>query len=356
MSDQTHIEWTDATWNIITGCSIKSPGCRGCYAMKLAGTRLRNHPSRAGLTQPSPAGPVWTGEVRFNEQWLDQPQRWSRARDIFVCAHGDLFHESVPDAWIDQVFAVMANSPWHRFQVLTKRARRMREYLTAPDRPRIVDELACDLADRGRIRVTDDYEPWPLRNVILMVSAERQHEADERIPELLMTPAARRGLSLEPLLGPIDVQKACTLRCPNRDCFANGAGIRSVVDSENGGTWAECICSRLNGLHWVIAGGESGPHARPSHPEWFRSLRDQCAAAGVPFLFKQWGEWAPAEAIDDNDDRDLAQQWLARDGREVNPDHGLDIFHGDTPVYRAGKKAAGRLLDGIEHNGFPEPR
>jgi protein gp37 len=128
MSDGTTIEWTEATWNPITGCSVTSPGCTNCYAMKLAGTRLRNHESRAGLTVESKAGPVWTGEVRLNEQWLDQPLRWKRPRMIFVCAHGDLFHESVPDEWIDKVFAVMALAPQHTFQVLPNRSKRMRDF------------------------------------------------------------------------------------------------------------------------------------------------------------------------------------------------------------------------------------
>lgn len=110
MSDNSKIEWTDATWNVITGCSIESPGCRDCYAMTLAGTRLRNHWSRIGLTQPSAGGPVWTGEVRFNEPWLHQPLNWKRSRMIFVVAHGDLFHANVPFETIDRIFAVMALS------------------------------------------------------------------------------------------------------------------------------------------------------------------------------------------------------------------------------------------------------
>src|SRR3954464_7684352 len=107
MADGTHIEWTDATWNIVNGCSVLSPGCTNCYAMKLAGTRLKHHPSRAGLTIDTKAGPVWNGEVKFNAEWLLQPLRWRRPRKIFVCAHGDLFHEKVTDAQLDQVFAVM---------------------------------------------------------------------------------------------------------------------------------------------------------------------------------------------------------------------------------------------------------
>ena len=112
MADRTHIEWADATWNPITGCSVVSPGCTNCYAMKLAGTRLKHHPSRAGLTRDTKAGPIWNGVLRLNEAWLDQPLRWKRPRMIFVCAHGDLFHEDVPNAWIDRVFAVMAEAHW----------------------------------------------------------------------------------------------------------------------------------------------------------------------------------------------------------------------------------------------------
>ena len=128
MAETSTIEWTDATWNPITGCSVVSPGCTNCYAMTLAGTRLAQHPSRKGLTVPSKAGPVWNGKVRFNRDWLHQPLHWRRPRMIFVCAHGDLFHENVPDEWIDQVFAVMAIARWHTFQVLTKRPKRMRAY------------------------------------------------------------------------------------------------------------------------------------------------------------------------------------------------------------------------------------
>src|ERR1700722_12156807 len=126
MSDNSNIEWTDATWNPVTGCSIVSPGCTNCYAMKLAGTRLRNIPSRSGLTVMTKAGPVWNGEVRLNDEWLDQPFKWKRPRRIFVCAHGDLFAENVPFEWIDRVFAVMALNSRHTFQVLTKRPGRMK--------------------------------------------------------------------------------------------------------------------------------------------------------------------------------------------------------------------------------------
>ncbi len=128
MADKTHIEWTDATWNPITGCSVVSPGCTNCYAMKLAGTRLQHHPSRVGLTVGSKTGPVWNGKVRRNREWLAQPLEWKKPRMVFVCAHGDLFHEDVPDDWILDVFTVMAIASRHTFQILTKRADRMRDF------------------------------------------------------------------------------------------------------------------------------------------------------------------------------------------------------------------------------------
>lgn len=311
MADGTKIEWTDATWNPVTGCAVVSPGCTNCYAMKLAGTRLKHHESRKGLTKDSKAGPVWTGEVRFNREWLDQPLRWTNPRMIFVCAHGDLFAEGVPDEWINQVFAVMALCPQHTFQVLTKRPERMRDYLAG----RLLEhrlaaaqvQFEFDIPSPGR------WPHMPLPNVWLGVSVEDQKRADERIPLLLDTPAAVRWISAEPLLGPVKVS-------PYLTAFMGGE-------------------YRGPRLDWIVAGGESGPGARPMHPDWARQLRDQCLAAGVPFLFKQWGNWFPVHGAE---------------GAPVTP----DIYDG--PIIdgvgfaNVGKKYAGRHLDGVEHNGFPE--
>lgn len=288
MADNTAIEWTDATWNPVTGCSIVSPGCTNCYAMRLAGTRLKHTPSREGLTRETKAGPVWTGEVRLNEQWLDQPLRWRRPRKIFVCAHGDLFAEEVPDEWIDRVFAVMALSPQHTFQVLTKRSARMREYLSDPaatDRVKrayeaIVKEASgFDAAAEGLAA----HIHWPLPNVWLGVSAERQQEADERIPHLLATPAAIRFVSAEPLLGPIDFRP--WLRRGDADLRAIDplAAVLLGMAEEDGRAWVRPA------LDQIIVGGESGKGARPMHPAWARAIRDQCADSGTAFFFKQWG-------------------------------------------------------------------
>lgn len=306
MGDGTNIEWTDATWNPITGCSVVSPGCTNCYAMKLAGTRLKHHPTRAGLTTESKAGPVWNGQVRFNESMLLEPLKWRRPRMIFVCAHGDLFAEGVPERWIDQVFAVMAQAQQHTFQVLTKRPERMRFYLTERFGRYRVQEEAVRLL-RG------DAEPrphWPLPNVWLGVSVEDQKRADERIPILLETPAAIRWISAEPLLGPIIIRDAI---CAGK---VHGSGDVSAT------------------INWVVAGGESGPNARPMHPDWARSLRDECAAIGTPFLFKQWGEHTSAK------------------GFPVSTPIS-HVFDDGYLMVKPGKRVAGRRLDGVEHDAFP---
>jgi protein gp37 len=339
MADHSTIEWTDATWNPITGCSVTSPGCKRCYAMKLAGTRLQHHPSRAGLTQETDAGPVWTGEVRFNEEWLRQPLNWRRARMIFVCAHGDLFHESVPDEWIDRIFAVMALAEQHTFQVLTKRAERMRAYFANPVREALIGQQIV------RLQLERDGSPYaiwsglPLWNVWLGVSVEDQKRADERVALLLQVPARIRYLSMEPLLEAVSFV----------GMFANPSDMRDGTNV-------------LEKIDWVIVGGESGAGARPMHPEWARSLRDQCEATGVPFFFKQWGEWIAYE-------HSAQPPFLwSQHGHEIDGHTLPDFESGDYDASRSewhmdwaemllarrvGKKAAGRQLDGREWNGMP---
>ncbi len=368
MADATPIEWTDATWNIVTGCSVVSPGCTNCYAMRLAGTRLQHHPSRAGLTTASKAGSVssspkgdrptkhvWNGQVRFNAEWLTQPLRWTRPRRIFVAAHGDLFHEGVTDDWLDQIFAVMALSPQHTFQVLTKRPERMREYL-APLNQRRADGLGRSVIALG---YKDPLEclPWPLPNVWLGVSVEDQARADERIPPLLATPAAVRWISAEPLLGPVDLDAIPS--SPGATTYKLFGPLSGYCQRH----WprTDCACERQQPrLDWVVAGGESGPGARPMHPDWARQLRDQCAAAGVPFLFKQWGEWAPGENAGSTVGRAVeTADWFneAWDFKRLTAATAAAQTIDEEPtLYRAGKKAAGRYLDGVLHDAFPEVR
>lgn len=376
MADNTHIEWTDATWNPITGCSVTSPGCTNCYAMKLAGTRLAHHPSRAGLTQDTKAGPVWTGEVRLNEDWLTQPLKWKRPRRIFVCAHGDLFHENVPDEWIDRVFAVMALAPQHTFQVLTKRADRMRAYCQSRNSggtSAIVAANALDNANWLSRELAVKSEPqfqniWPLPNVWLGVSVEDQTRADERIRKLAHwrdgTPAAVRFLSCEPLLGPVIICAHCARG--HHPIMDSRKDPRSKYHAGVGGFGDPC---GFNGLDWIIVGGESGHGARPMHPDWARSLRDQCQSAGVSFFFKQWGEWGPDTGpLDDcypnsTIRRDPIMEGDARcavlvDGawQHFESGYGAPIELCSGPgdfVYRLGKRRNGRLLDGREWNEVP---
>lgn len=389
MSDGTKIEWTDATWNPVTGCSVVSPGCTNCYAMGLAGTRLRNHPSRAGLTDESRGGPVWNGEVRLNEQWLDQPLRWRRPRNIFVCAHGDLFHENVPDEWIDQVFAVMALAPQHRFQVLTKRADRMRAYLLSVGRwVKIAERIIEPIVASGRVvipgwrdNITDRL---PLPNVWLGVSVEDQRRAEERVPDLLATPAAVRWISAEPLLGPVDLEpwldwpdggcelpdgsyfgcaecdlqdRAC--RCPNDRAYFNT--IEGPRDETGCPEWVHAERIKLD---WVVVGGESGKGARPMHPDWARSLRDQCQAAGVPYFFKQWGAWMPWELgavpllnAQNGESEDGNVLFPSDMDHDPNWDDGLEEYEPGVTSHcvfqRVGKARAGRKLDGREWSEVP---
>ncbi len=324
MSDGTKIEWTDATANYVNGCSVVSPGCTNCYAMRLAGTRLQHHPSREGLTIATKAGPVWNGTVRANDAVLKQVLGWKRPRSIFWNAHGDLFHPSVPFEWVDRQFAAMALTPQHIHQVLTKRPGRMATYVTALvsgersiwDHARqFVGEAAASgvvaqlIMDLGWGRYSHAPRK-PLPNVWLGVSAEDQERWDDRVDTLRKVPAAVRFVSAEPLLGLV------------RDDFG------------------------MDRLDWVIVGGESGPGARPMHPDWARSLRDQCAAADVAFHFKQWGAWAACE--------DNSGYWPPDAERFCLLDSKGRRGHLDGwPMQLVGKKAAGRLLDGVEHNGVP---
>ncbi len=279
MAENSKIEWTDATWNPITGCSVVSPGCTNCYAMRLSGTRMKHHWSRKGLTTDSKAGPVWNGKLRFNREWMHQPIDWKRPRRVFVCAHSDLFHESVPDEWILDVFTVMAIADQHTFQVLTKRADRMRDILSRQD---LLDDIYANWSTySGSAR---EVYSWPLHNVWLGVSAEDQTRADKRIPDLLASPAKVRFLSCEPLLGPIDLTK---LWPTNNDCINALAG--TFWHSGCGSINSVTVNNSSQHLNLVICGGESGKGARvwPGFYDAARSLRDQCRTAGVSFFMKQ---------------------------------------------------------------------
>ncbi len=371
VAGKTKIEWATDQWNPVVGCSVVSSGCKHCYAMKMAGTRLKHTPQYRGLTIDTKEGPVWNGELRIlGDDVLTQPLRWKKPRRIFVNSMSDLFHEKLADADIDRVFAVMALCPQHTFLVLTKRAERMRTYMMEPikslwaGRAFRDGKSETDAAWRVRQTVTgmlkdilpktlnavcdylDKHMPgdgfsrrWPLPNVLLGFSAEDQENFDARWEHMRPLAAAgwRTWCSAEPLLGPVDAAKALA-----------------------------------EGLSWMVVGGESGPGARPMRPEWARGVRDQCKAAGVAFFFKQWGVWLYGKRVGEfNDGRvkfgDGETFEVVSDGHDIvlaaADDHRGEPKHlwrdywasGDGNLLRwVGKKRAGRLLDGCEHNEFPE--
>lgn len=325
MSDKSKIEWTDATWNPVTGCSKVSEGCRNCYALTFS-ERFRGTPGHYfenGF------------DITLRPDKLDQPLRWKRPRRIFVNSMSDLFHPEVSDDFIDQVFAVMALCPQHTFQVLTKRPERMAEYFRHHYRHAKVEiEAAAISIDAGVEEEGEVTFDWPLPNVWLGVSVENQKAADERIPLLLQTPAAVRFLSCEPLLGPVDLNAV-----PRTDnAYFVWRGEKGCITDPNEPD-DYVYWHKRDQINWVIVGGESGHKARPMHPDWVRSLRDQCQAAGVPFFFKQWGEWAQVHELRCNEPGIKGKPWFN--------------FDPDTALCRIGKQAAGRLLDGRTWDEFP---
>jgi protein gp37 len=386
---KTTIEWTQETWNPIVGCSIVSPGCTNCYAMQMAARieAMGNQPRYAGTTRKVNGNVVWTGKLALApEATLLAPLKRKKPTTYFVNSMGDLFHEDCPNEWIDRVFAVMALCPQHTFQVLTKRAGRMREYCrNARVRAPGFVEHACGIAqkipglDTSSMRYLDIVykvgADYPLPNVWLGVSTERQQEADERIPLLLQTPAAVRFVSAEPLLGPIDLTRVRAPEDPHTpqdqewlfDSLSTGAYYEQRFRNSFDEVWYDSGDGpyRETKLDWVIAGGESGPNARPMHPDWARSLRDQCAAAGVAYFFKQWGAWLPGEANHGQFDPTPMNAYRRCDNHSYEwPQNGEvqnfgthpDRFSGDFHARKVGKAVAGRLLDGVQHNAMPTVR
>jgi protein gp37 len=309
MSDGTKIEWSDATWNVVTGCTKVSPGCDHCYIERTVPFRI----ARRSFNAPSVGG---TTGVQLHWDRIGKPYEWRTPRMIFVNSLSDLFHQDVPDDLIARVFATMMETPQHTYQILTKRHDRMRSLLRK----------------WSPVTGTPPWTftgPWPLPNVWLGVSVEDQQRADLRIPALLGTPAAVRFLSCEPLLGAVDLHGP----------LVDGHRPRLTYWLTGRPDWNSDGHIQVGPrIDWVIVGGESGPGARPMHPDWARAVRDQCVEADVPFFFKQFGEWAPSVDLDP-------------DVRERTREEALA---GDEYVSRVGKKRAGRDLDGRTWDQMPE--
>lgn len=276
MGEASKIEWTDSTFNPWIGCTKIAPACDHCYAADMAKrygwAEWGNHPRKR-----TSAG-LWNGVRKWQRGAAAFAEQHGRRRRVFCASLADVFDNQVPTEWRDELWALIRECPDLDFLMLTKRPQNI-----AGMKPAFWDDV------KGHV--------W------LGTTVEDQKHANQNIPFLLKHDAAVRFISVEPMLGQIDLHHVWPDHTADLDAFTGKA--RHLLG----------MGGQLHPLDWVIAGGESGPHARPSQPGWFMSLRDQCAAAGVPFLFKQWGEYVGAE--------------------------------------RMGKKAAGRRLDGELHDGFP---
>ncbi|MCK5606518.1 phage Gp37/Gp68 family protein [Candidatus Pacearchaeota archaeon] len=332
----TKIEWADAVWNPVTGCTKVSAGCANCYAERMS--------KRLGGRFGYPANEPF--RVTRHLDRMDEPLKLKKPKRIFVCSMGDLFHKDMPFHSINNVVAVIRKCPQHTFLFLTKRPERLLEWRTGP------------LGYRHRF--LSSFFP---ENIHLGVSVEDQATADERIPLLLQTPAAKRFVSIEPMLEPVDLK----FWNPNNP-QSEGEYMAAVE--------GVCVIGRNRPLDGVILGGETGPGARPMHPDWARKVRDDCKAAGVPFFFKQWGAYLErAEVIKkkgwryvvDEFDRPRGSGWRTKRGETTAvrffnadgtlsepPESGPDTNHNYLSVLRVGKKAAGHLLDGVEHREVAE--
>lgn len=324
MSGKTEIEWTQATWNPTKGCDRVSPGCDHCYAMTMA-KRLKGMGS-AEYQQDGDSRTSGPGFLAHESPAdMDWPLHKRKPLRIFVNSMSDLFHASISDDFIVRVFAVMAATPRHTYQILTKRHARMRSLLSSElfqAKLGMAYVFGADVPDDAPVPLT-----WPLPNVWLGVSVENQQWADIRIPALIETPAAVRFLSCEPLLGPLDLHLV--------EQEDHDGGTHPIH-----GPWAD--------LNWVIVGGESGPGARLMQLDWAQDIRDQCVGAGVPFLFKQWGAWEPTNIHSVGYVSDPAEQQGESYEDERYPGYGWRRLY-----RRVGKKAAGRELDGRTWDEYP---
>ena len=341
MAENTKIEWAHHTWNPWEGCQKAGPGCLHCYA------ETRN--ARFGGGVAINWGPGAPRRRTSASNW-QLPIKWDREAKakgiryrVFCASLADVFDNEVDPQWRADLFALIRRTPHLDWLLLTKRIGNAAEMI----------RTAIEDFDIGYVPA---FTAWPWPNVWIGATVVNQEEADRDIPKLWRVPAAKRFLSIEPMLGPINLT-AAPETCPNKpeDC----CGGPCTVDYLNG----SMDCPACEGaepidgsIDWVIVGGESGPNARPMHPDWARSLRDQCTAAGVPFLFKQWGEWREPEH-GENFDTSMGRAakppaFILSETGTVHCFESEHIVNG-TPVIKVGKKAAGRLLDGRTWDEVP---
>lgn len=281
----SNIEWTGQSWNPIVGCSIKSTGCKVCYAMpmaaRLAAMGIEQY---KGLTEKTKTGAVWTGKIAFAKSVFEAPLKRKKPETYFVNSMGDLFHEDVPFAWVDKVFAVIALCPHHIFQILTKRSDRMLEYMRQ-ERCDEINSHAGELMDWQEMPEVS----WPPANAWMGVSAENQDRWDERVPDLLKTPAAIRWVSVEPMLEHINAQQIF-LKDEERIVEPlTGDWQDGVVDAGDRLVGVDSKYGSGPKVDWLVCGGESGHRARPFKTEWMQSLLEQAKASGTAFFAKQTG-------------------------------------------------------------------
>lgn len=380
MSENTKIEWADHTFNPWIGCKAISPGCTNCYAAAWAKRYGRDFSERTRTK-------TWAAPLKWNAQHEAFHALHGRRQRVFCSSLADVFDNEVDPQWRRDLFQLICATTDLDWLLLTKRIGNAHE---------MIGQALIQMAEQDRHPPTDYLPTWPWPNVWLGATIANQTEADRDIPKLLAVPAHKRFLSMEPLLGAVDIKKwIAPWTCSNcghhgsedesGPCVCDECGVPTVYDESDGDDHCP-VCKKTDGEHfvghacpvcerasnwdhdycfkfdreypldWVIVGGESGPGARPMHPDWARSLRDQCKAAGVPFLFKQWGEWR--EPIDGEEfDTSMGRAakppaFILSDTGTVNCFESEHIVNGKT-VIKVGKKAAGRALDGVTHDGYP---
>lgn len=388
---KSKIEWCDRVWNPVTGCTKVSPGCEHCYAERMA----HRFGKQWGLPEDNP----FKVTKRKDKEFI-RPLQWKNPSKIFVCSMGDLFHEDVQERWIDGIFSIMgltydvaesdkenvitAYKQRHTYLILTKRPERMQKYIQKLAlsewetlRKRFYDfsMTACDFYYKAQyidhMNASMTVATWikdGMPGLWLGVTAENQEQADKRIPILLQIPAAKRFVSVEPMLGAVDLKPWLDghgAAGPVAICKKHGI-VEPTIDNgleDNDEVCPKC-CLPLDysALDWVICGGESGPGARPMHPDWVRSLRDQCKTADVPFLFKQWGEYGPDDEGESDNLPWVSEQTDRSRDRVIDMRGDIDCTNWQGPeqvepfalMRRVGKKKAGRLLDGQLWDQYPK--